>query len=290
MSESHLFIKYEGGDADSHQVEMRSLANSLLGFERIISDGLILFGNGRAPKRGERHELSVRAREPIIGSSLIPVNLDVAAGLLPLGWWLLQTGAGHVVTTWMSLVFARLSGQTGEVEMALEAMLKMREIDAQERLAAKRLHLESDRQWQETILKVVDRLSPSAVKAVAPIGPSVNQLKFYEDVKNPISVDLATADAIRSKGDLAVTDLKTISVKVDGFVHHSKKLNIENPEIPGTFISADVRDPAFDQTPNLYTEAAASQSVITVQAKLGYRLGLLERVYILDCSTGLPAG
>jgi len=70
MTDNRICIKYEGGDADHHAVEMRTLASSLLGFERIISDGLILFGNGRTPKRGERHELTVKVREPEAGSSI----------------------------------------------------------------------------------------------------------------------------------------------------------------------------------------------------------------------------
>lgn len=46
-------------------------------------------------------------------------------------------------------------------------------------------------------------------------------------------VDLPTADAIRAKGELEVTELRTIRLRVDGFVHHNKKLNVENPEKPG---------------------------------------------------------
>ena len=43
-----------------------------------------------------------------------------------------------------------------------------------------------------------------------------------------------------------------------------------------------MRDPIFDQVPNIYTEAAANQSEIVVQAKLGYRAGILERIYVMD--------
>ena len=41
MTEPTLLFKYEGGDANDHAVEMRALAKSLLGIERIISDGII---------------------------------------------------------------------------------------------------------------------------------------------------------------------------------------------------------------------------------------------------------
>lgn len=95
-------------------------------------------------------------------------------------------------------------------------------------------------------------------------------------------IDLPTADAIRAKGELEVTSLQEIDLRLDGFVHHTKKLNVENPENPGTFISADIRDPAFDVVPNAYTEAANVKGVLRVQAKLGYRAGVLEKIYIMD--------
>ena len=79
-----------------------------------------------------------------------------------------------------------------------------------------------------------------------------------------------------------MTELRTIELRVGGFVHHNKKLNVENPERPGAFLSADVRDPIFEAVPNIYIEAASRKSTITVQAKFGYRAGLLERIYILD--------
>ena len=56
MAEAQLIIKYDGGDA-KHTVEMRALGLSLIGFERIVSDGLIFMGHNRLPKRRERHQL-----------------------------------------------------------------------------------------------------------------------------------------------------------------------------------------------------------------------------------------
>jgi hypothetical protein len=121
-----------------------------------------------------------------------------------------------------------------------------------------------------------------AIRAVTPIGPSVDHLKLNGSAAPPLLVDLPTADAIRARGELEVTELLPIDLRVDGFVHHSKKLNVENPEQPGAYISADVRDPVFERVPNVYTEAAAIKGMIRVQAKLGYRAGALERIYIMD--------
>ncbi|MEQ1496292.1 MAG: hypothetical protein ABL912_11125 [Novosphingobium sp.] len=275
MADADIVIKYEGGDADRHLVEMRSLGNSLIGFERIISDGLIFLGEDRLPKRGERHPLVVRAKEPVIGSSEIPIILTQATGLLPFAWWLMQTGAAEAVSHFVTYVFTKLSGRNREAQVTLDTMVKMREIEGKERLL-------SQQQWLDALTTLVGRLARPAIQAVYPVGPSVDQFKLNGSRAPALLVDLPTADAIREKGELEVTELRPIDLRVDGFVHHSKKLNVENPELPGGYISADVRGPIFEQVPNVYTEAAATQAVIRVQAKLGYRAGILERIYIMD--------
>ena len=136
---------------------------------------------------------------------------------------------------------------------------------------------------QEMILGAVDRLSPAAIRAVAPIGPSVDKLRVIGRSETSMPIDLPVADAIRSKGELEITDLRRIDLRIDGFVRHSRKLNVENPESAGAFITADVRDPSFEISPNAYTAAAASRSSRSVQAERGYRSGVLERIYIMDC-------
>lgn len=282
MADADIVIKYEGGDADRHLVEMRALGNSMLGFERIISDGLIFLGENRLPKRGERHTLVVRAREPIVGSSEIPIILTQATGLLPFAWWLMETGAAEAVSYFATYVFTKLSGRNGEAETALDAMVRMREIEAQERATSQQQWLDHEAGWRDQLFTLTNRLAVAAIRAVTPVGPSVDHFKLNGSAAPSLLVDLPTADAIRAKGELEVTDLRPIDLRVDGFVHHSKKLNVENPDIPGAYISADVRDPIFEHVPNVYTEAAATQATIRVQAKLGYRAGLLERIYIMD--------
>jgi hypothetical protein len=278
---SDLKVSYQGGDADKHSVEMRALALSLLGLEKIISDGLIFMGENRLPKRKERHQLAVKAKEPEAGSAVIPIDLDSLATLLPLGWWTLQTGAGEVVGHFMTYVFSVLGSRKSEADKAMDALAKFRAIEAQERVETQRQWLEHEAGWRDQLFGLAHRLATSAIRAVTPVGPSVDQLKLNGSAP-PFVVDLPTADAIREKGDLEVTELKEVDLRLDGFVHHSKKLNVENPESPGSFISADIRDPAFETIPNVYTEAANRGGVLRVLAKLGYRAGVLEKIYIMD--------
>ena len=282
MTEAQLVIKYDGGDAAHHTVEMRALGLSLIGFERIVSDGLIFMGYDRLPKRGERHQLAVKAKEPVIGSTEIPFDIAQSLALLPLGWWLMQTGAAEIVSHWMTFVFAKLSGRSGEAQAAMDALIKARELELAAKAESEQRWLEHEAGWRDQLFILTNRLARAAIQAVTPVGPSVDSVKLNGSAAPPFLIDLATADTIRSKGELEVTPLREIDLRLDGFVHHTKKLNVENPESPGSFISADIRDPAFDVVPNAYTKAANVKGMLRVQAKLGYRAGVLEKIYIMD--------
>jgi hypothetical protein len=85
MAEPQFLIKFDGGDAKQHASDMRLLGRSLIGFDRIISDGIVVVLNRRQPKRGERAHLIVKAKEPRAGSQLIQrvfrrVLVEVAIG------------------------------------------------------------------------------------------------------------------------------------------------------------------------------------------------------------------
>jgi hypothetical protein len=287
MAEAQFIIKFDGGDAAEHAVDMRLLGRSLVGFDRIISDGLILITEGRLPGKGERYPLRAKAREPVIGSSGIPVDLTTAAGLLPLGWWLLQTGATEVISKWVSFVLAWFGGRKGDAEAYMDALVKMREIEANERLEAQRMWHQEGAAFRALAYELLRRQSNPAKEAVSAVGRSVDSVSLIPsndiEAKPAVTVDVPMADAIRQEGELEISDMVRLELRVDGFVHHSRKLNVENPEEPGSFISADVRDPAFEQTPNVYTEAASSKSAIDVEAKIARRAGQIERIYILNC-------
>lgn len=64
MTDSDFRIVYRGGEADQNAIDMRMLALSMLGAERIVSDGLVILVHKRLPKRGERAPVVMKAREP----------------------------------------------------------------------------------------------------------------------------------------------------------------------------------------------------------------------------------
>ncbi len=74
----------------------------------------------------------------------------------------------------------------------------------------------------------------------------------------------------------------TVLVRVDGFTHHNRQLKVVHPQEPHRFVTAVVRDPVFEVTPNLYTEAATERGLLEVRAKATMKDGRIQKLYVMD--------
>lgn len=90
------------------------------------------------------------------------------------------------------------------------------------------------------------------------------------------------ADLLRANDELEWGPLQTLALRTDGFAFHTGKLSVENPDRPGSYLQAEVKDPLFEQESNPYTLAANRKALISVQGKPGYRAGRLERLIVMD--------
>jgi hypothetical protein len=201
---------------------------------------------------------------------------------LPLGWQIISNTDGKIVWEWVSFVLKYLGGRKSDAKIHLDAMLEMKKMEDAARAVSEERWLKHDSEWRGLTFRLLDRLVLASRQAVAPVGPSVDTVGFLSGEGPAVTVDVPMADAIRAKGELDVSDLKEMTLRVDGYTHHNKALKIERPDEPGKFMSADVRDPLFESAPNPYTQAAETQKAITVMAKVAYRDARVERIYIMD--------
>ena len=137
---------------------------------------------------------------------------------------------------------------------------------------------------QSILRSLIERLGPAATQAVAPVGPSVRRLWFFSSKKSDLPQLEITADGaerIREKATLEWSQLQQLTLQTDGYVFHNRRLSISHPQRPG-FFSAEVDDPVADVENNPYAVAGARKALISVDAKLGYRSGELERIVILN--------
>jgi hypothetical protein len=287
MVDSQFKVIYLGGDAGAHSIDMRQLGTSLIGVDKLVSDVVVTLSAKRLPKRGERAAFIMKAKEPIAGSVEVPAILQDAAGLLPLGWQVLQTAGPDIIWNWLKAVIAFHGGDKDEAEKYLDAMLDLtrqaheaRDRADQARERDHERHMEENREWRAMFERLIERSQPAAAQAVNPVGASVTRMKIVAAGRE-VDIDTPTADKIKAGDRLDILPMREMVLRVDGFTFHNRKLSIEHPERSG-FLDADVQDPIFDQDANPYTQAASRKARIRVQAKPGYRGDRLLKLYVME--------
>ena len=266
MEAQRFVIRFDGADANEHTLGMRQLGQSLIGIERLITVGLFALEVGRIPRHNESLPLLVRASEPRIGSYEIAATLGPAAAFLPLLHEFYLTGATEILWRWMSGALLRMGGRPQESESHFSELIRLLDrVDA-------RKHLEMP-EWQ--------RLVTPGRRLVSPVGPSCDRILLPMDGEMT-EIDFPMAEVIRSKDKLEVGDMETFRIKVDGFTHHNRQLKLVHPSEPGRFITGHIRDPAFENAPNIYTDAATRQSWLRVAAKPTMKDGRIQAIYIMD--------
>lgn len=276
-------INYDGLDADAHMLDLKLFGEAAIGMDKLSNMGLIALADFRIPKRGERFPLRIMAREPEEGTfEFVAFLAPLSASTLPLVHEMFYTGAGDILWHWISWVATVMGGRQNEADPHFTALMGLtREIH--------RGRIESEDKQRQFLLDVLDRIQPAAKSFVAPVGPSAESVSVgvLEGGRPKLitKIDTPMADAIRSKLNLEVGDMEKMRLRVDGLIHHNKQLKVEHPDFPGTYITASVRDPAFAEGGNVYTDAVAKQGYLDVSAKPSRKPdGTLQTLYILDAN------
>ena len=81
MRKQVFVVRYEGGDAEQHVLDMRQLGESLIGIERLINTGLYVLEHGKGPGHGRVLKSVVRVSTPQPGS--LEFILTYSAGCTP---------------------------------------------------------------------------------------------------------------------------------------------------------------------------------------------------------------
>ena len=265
---ARVTVSFHGGHAKEHLIRMRELGESLIGVERIVAAGLRVLETGRLPKPRERTPYVIETT-PRHGSIHIPVLIQENAFLLPLLQDLYLTGITEAIWKWLNGVMYKLGGRKREGDEHFRALERLLE------RSMEHSHLEK--------MSLI-RLNAAARQAVYPVGRSCEFLGVANGQSGEESIiDLPMAQAIRSADKLEVGNTYRVRIQVDGLMHHNRQLKVLHPREPGRFITARVQDPTFHQTPNVYTDAVATNGLLDVLAKDALRRdGKIHTMYILD--------
>lgn len=283
-----LIVRFEGGHANEHYLRSRQLGESLIGFERLIAAGLFAVERGRLPRGRERMPFAVYATAPQRGS--LEVWLLENAAFLQLFQELYLSGAKDIIWHWINGVMLRFGGRPRGAARHMDSFLDLhkqyislqeQQMSLQEQNISLQKQVEANR--HDEIMAAIDTLANSTRQAVSPIGRSCHRMFFGNgEPGRATEVDAPMADAIRSRSKLKVVDMDTVLVRVDGLTHHNRQLKVAYPEEPNRFLTAVVRDPVFESTPNVYTDAATEQGLLEVRAKATMKDGRIQKLYVMD--------
>lgn len=280
MTSNAIVIRYDGLSAGTdHVMDMRRLGAALIGLDRLITVGLMAVAEGRMPYKNERLPFNVVAGEP--KANCVSVLAAIQTGhqfVFPFAMSVFQSAAPDLVWQWISYVFKMLGGRMKEADPHFERLMELTE-------AIRKGELEDREEQRRFFLEVLDRIKPQASSIAAPVGESSSSLSFVEpSTGRTTTLGVPEAEAVRSKEALEVGDMQPMTIRIDGLTKHTRRATVISPDEPTRYIPAEVRDPAFDQTPNVYTEAFATDSELRVQATPSYRAGELYRLYIMGVS------
>ena len=256
-------IRYDGLDADAHQIELTTLGESLQGIARIIgvsSHFLITF---EYAKQLQALDVRVLVQEPKANCFSIHAVVEFAQQ-----HQILSGSFGATLCTLVTWLIHRASNNQAEMKAIKDSLDKAIAQLAGQDIVPRML---------STMDKLAEGLRPSLRMAVAPIGKSCREMRIGTDAV----IDEATAEAIRSTADDEVTDEQIWNIRLT-------ELDIESRTAKARFtddededarrIKVTITDPSIEP----YLTAFANQSAFKAKGKGILRDGEIHTLYISD--------
>ena len=268
--ESSIKIQYDGLDAESHELELFALGDSLKGVARISAVAGHFAATQKYSRRFSSHEVRVVAREPKANC----FSLDVFWNFVQ-QHQILSGSFGMIVAVLVPYVLSSAANKKEEMKILKSSMDNLiAELGANNDHAVDRL--------SQIIERMAIELKPSAKLAVAPIGNSCRTLSVISTYRTSVFDEADKEEIVKSEGD-EITDTLPFSVLITelDLERGTCKVHIEE-EQDEKRISAIVTDPLLQIPNNPYSLAFAAGEIIAVQGKALIRDGELAKLFISD--------
>jgi hypothetical protein len=264
-------IRYDGMDADRHEIEMADLAESLKGLSRIIG----VAGNFAATEKFVQHKDALAVR--------VMVQPPEAHCFEVMAWvkwasensFLASLTAGLTVLL-VSYIFSRAAGQREEMRQlrgALDTAIK--ELGTRDQTVVDKL--------LGTIDRMADALRPAAKQAVAPIGSTARTLTIGDPkISGGVTLGAAEKDAITSELPAEIGQEQGYTVLITELDMETGSCRWSFADEPETRMVGKITDPSLSLPNNQYALAMAAKRPIKVRGKATLRDGEIASLYISD--------
>jgi hypothetical protein len=262
-------IRYEGGDADTHTIDLNQLGLSLQGFARVLAVSAHFIETGKYNKQFDALSVKVVAA-PVPEHHCYEIMAQINQLASSKELW---SGLGTAL--FMAVVGYVFNRRKEEEMKHLSDALKQsigNNADAQLRLIA-------------TVEKLADALRPSVRQALAPVGTSVASINIRpsDERLSPVVLDEVTKAMSQADKDnviLPSQEYQGVITELDMLTGACKVSISDDSE---SRIPATVTDPLVKRPENAYATAMSKIATIRFVAKAEVDAdGDLVRLYISD--------
>lgn len=267
-----LSIRFEGGDADAHQIDLNQLGASLQGFARVLAVSAHFAQTGKYNKQYDALSVKVVA-DPVQEHHCYEISATVVQQIFSSE--VLWSGLGTAI--FMGVIGYVFNRRKGEEMKHLSEALKQSlgiQADAQSKMLA-------------TIEKLADALQPSVKQALTPIGQSVESINIRQQsgTSKPIVLDRETKELASASKESTITESRQFIGVISELDMITGACKVALQQEPETRIPSVITDPIGQLPGNPYALAMLHLTPISFIAKAEKDVeGLIIKLYISDIS------
>lgn len=275
-----ISLRYDGKDAENHEIDLNCLGESLKGFSKVLSTAASFSATQKYSKLSNYQEVKVYAREAKANCFTLEAALNFVAQNQ-----LFSGIAATILGGILQYIFARNSNKKDEMK-ALQQVLEK----AIEALGNK------DSGTIDKLISVIDKMAielrPAVRQAVSPIGNTCEQISVSTNVDGRLLTvdqhDKAQIDLLEDDEVLGLREYRAYLTEFDA-QNMTAKIILEGDET-GRRITSEISDPSASKKNSPYLSALSSyistkgdpSSVFTITAKATIKKNLIHRLFIVD--------
>ncbi len=280
IQDVNFSLRYDGLDAEKHEIELASLGESLKGFSKILATAGTFALTQKYSKNVAGQEVKIYAKEPRANC----FSLDTVMNFITQSQ-LFSGSAGAILGALIPYIFAKNAQKKEEMKYLKDALEK-----AIEALGNK------DKGTIEGLISVIDKMAgelrPSVRQAVSPIGSTCNKISVTSGHGfKPAVINEKDKEIIDQLEDDEVLGLREYRVFLTEFDAHrmTAKVIIEG-EDSDKRISAQISDPSVSKSDNPYLISLSKFlshgldpiAAAKITAKASVRKGAISKLFIVD--------
>ncbi|MGX5087111.1 DUF7946 domain-containing protein [Enterobacter sp. UPMP2052] len=280
IQDVNFSLRYDGLDAENHEIELTSLGESLKGFSKILATAGTFALTQKYSRTTSSQEVKVYAKEARANC----FTLDTVMNFISQSQ-LFSGSAGAILGALIPYIFAKNAQKKEEMKYLKDALEK-----AIEALGNK------DKDTIGGLISVIDKMAgelrPSVRQAVSPIGNTCNKISVASGSGfKPAIITEEDKAIIDQLDDDEVLGLREYRIFLTEFDAHrmTAKVIIEGDDSDKR-IAAQISDPSASKSENPYlislsrflSSGLSSEAAVKVTAKASVRKGAIIKLFIVD--------